>query len=129
MELGNYYFLFSNCIPVKGYTRAIISDLTREKFDFIPISLYKILEKRKRKRIIDIINAQNEGDKLIVTEYFEFLKQKEYIQLCSKQDLKRFPNLSKKWESPYYISSLIIEFSDKINIIEIIKKVEIFGKL
>ncbi|NVO10317.1 MAG: grasp-with-spasm system SPASM domain peptide maturase [Bacteroidales bacterium] len=129
MEQNSYYFLFANCIPVRGYTRAIICDLTRKTIDFIPIQLFNILIESKKNKIKDIVQRYKGDEKEIMSEYFDFLLENEYIYLCDKDTLKKFPPLSKSWQSPNHISSLIIEYSENFCIPEIIRNIEEYGKL
>ena len=73
------YFLFSNCLPVKGANRSIICDLQRAEYDFIPNSLYEILESYQFMSIDEVFQKYSIEYKKTIEEYFEFLEQKEYI--------------------------------------------------
>lgn len=126
MDLDRCYLLFSNCIPVRGYTRAIICDLTRNKIDFIPIELYKILKKKNRK-IRNILAKFNAEEKDIIKEYFYFLLKKEYIYMCDKKMLRHFPPLNDTWENPNLITNLIVEYTSSYDLLEIINKIEELG--
>ena len=85
---NTYFKLFYDCMPVKGYTRSIICDMTRHYFDFIPNSLYFILTRYTDKSLDKIFKDFDKEDHPILIEYLEFLYEKEYIFWCTKEELK-----------------------------------------
>ncbi|MEE9363879.1 MAG: hypothetical protein V3U92_14860 [Cellulophaga sp.] len=82
-------------IPIKGYNRSIIYDLTRKDYHFIPNSVYKNLYSS------NLIEIKEEEAK-------SFLEFEEIIFKASIEDLKLFPELTIKYKTPYHIVSLII---------------------
>src|SRR5436853_3628120 len=100
---STYFRLFYDCIPVKGYTRSIICDVTRHHFDFIPNSLYFILTEYADKSLETIFKDFDKEDHPTLIEYLEYLFDKEYIFWCTKEELKFFPNEQLKFETPAFI--------------------------
>ncbi len=110
-----YFKLYSDCIPVKGHTRSIICDLSRQHFDFIPNSLYFILKKYPNKSLKNIFNSFNSEEQPTLNEYFSFLYEKEYIFWCTKEELKLFPDAELKFETPSFIDNCIVDVDLKSN--------------
>src|SRR3954471_21219990 len=94
-----YFKLFYDCVAVKGYTRSIICDLNRQHFDFIPNSLYFILEEFENKSLKSVFDYFDSEDHSTLIEYFSFLYDKEYIFWCTEEELKRFPIEKQKFEN------------------------------
>lgn len=116
--------LFSNCIPVKGYSGSIICDLQKNHFIFIPNDLYEILEKYSGRLSIAEIKKkyQNQYDE-VIDEYFDFLISNEYIFFTN--DTNFFPKLSTKFIYPFEISNAIIDVGKSTEqIIEIIDSLD-----
>ncbi len=102
--------LFPNCIPIKGVKRSIIYDLQRSTYDFIPNSLYIILNKHNRKSSIDDIKKEyNYEYNEIIDEYFNFLEKKEYIFYSNEPYL--FPKINFEWDFPAHITNAIIDLN------------------
>lgn len=108
--------LYSDCIPIKGYNRSIIYDLTREDFEFIPNSLHELLIKYEGKSRYEIQNNfQNQEELTILEEYFSFLEEKEFIMWIDEHQSLFFPKLNLEWSSPSKITNAIIDIDDKSN--------------
>src|SRR5690606_32119797 len=100
--------LYECCIPVKGVKRAIIYDLQRMKFDYIPLSLADILYEFDGKTISDIIQFYGKNNQDIIIEYFNFLLREEYV-FFTKLDKNYFPKIEIKHEKPFKLSNIIID--------------------
>lgn len=103
---------FADCMPVKGYNRSIIYDLTKRKYEFIPNTLYDILttlEGKNWKEITSLFPVQEDID--ILKEYFRFLEQKEYIVWIDPQQYEWFPKLTLEWDSPSEINNAIVDIN------------------
>lgn len=104
------FYLFSNCINVKGAERGIIYDLQRSDFSYIPNSLNDIFEDFEGKTINEVLNFYGIENKDVIIEYFEFLLEKEHI-FFSNLSKENFPKIKLDWHSPFKISNLIIDVS------------------
>ncbi|MFA8299549.1 MAG: grasp-with-spasm system SPASM domain peptide maturase [Hyphomicrobiales bacterium] len=108
-----YYRLYANCIPVKGYKESIIVDLQRQNStNKIPNSLFEILDKYPDESIEDIKAIYNNEYDETIDEYFNFLLRKEFIFLCEKKELECFPKLDLTWKSPSGIENAIIDICE-----------------
>lgn len=107
----DYFRVFTNCIVTKGYTQSVISDIQREKSDFIPNSLADIIERLNQKESLgSIYKDYGKENKPILDEYLDFLLQEEYGFYCTENEFDMFINLDLRYQNPDRISNLIIEF-------------------
>ena len=102
---NKYYKLFADCLAVKGYSRSLICDITRKKFDFIPNSLFEIISDE----VIDVFNYHNILDpesKEIFNEYIDFLINEEYIfEILNISEKDNYPAIDLKFDYPAKISN------------------------
>jgi SPASM domain peptide maturase of grasp-with-spasm system len=104
--------VFSDCIITKGFKRAIISDLTRRKYNFIPLNLAELLIEcigYTKKRIIKEYGPENENT---ILEYFDFLENNEFVFWCELEEIKHFPKINLEYRSPSIISNMIIDYNE-----------------
>ena len=85
--------LFANCIPVRGAKRSVICDLQRNKFYFIPNSLYDILTIYEGAEVAAIENKLANSDKIILKDYFDFLLKNELIFWCEVSEVDFFSKI------------------------------------
>jgi SPASM domain peptide maturase of grasp-with-spasm system len=106
--MSRYFLCYACCIPVRGHSRAIVCDLQRGGFVFIPNVLVDILE-LSRERTVEEIHAHygHEHDAQI-NEYFDFLAQKDYGFYSDTP--QRFPPLRLDWRNPRRLTNCIIDF-------------------
>jgi SPASM domain peptide maturase of grasp-with-spasm system len=103
------YKFYSNCIPVKGYSRSIIYDLQNETYFLIPNSLYFLI----KDGVIDLnIHDYKDSEKEIIKEYIEYLEQNNLIFKISSNELDLFPKLDLEWNYPSTISNAIIDIKN-----------------
>jgi SPASM domain peptide maturase of grasp-with-spasm system len=111
-----YFILFSNCIPVKGQTRSIISDLFRAKYYFIPNDLFDIISKLKTHSIKEIHNTYGPDNKEIIEDYLLFLEKQDLgFYTSDSNELKQFPEMDLNWDKPSSITNSIIEINKSKN--------------
>lgn len=67
-----FFKLFANCIPVKGYKRSIVYDLQRNDFSFIPNELFELLTEYKHLSITELKELYPD-DVETIDEYYSFL--------------------------------------------------------
>lgn len=108
-----YFKLFSNCIPVKGYTKFIICDLQRNLYVSIPDSLINLFDKNNLLDIDKIKNQLDEEGKVIFDEYLELLNKQEFIFNCTISESKRFPLLNMEWDFSSQATNLILDITKK----------------
>lgn len=109
--MSKVFKLFSNCIPVSGYSRSVICDIQRNSFEFIPNGLFQLLEKYEGNSLENIKKDFSVDEQGIINDYFNFLIENEYLFYCDQSELDYFPPVDKTWHSPFIISSAIIDIS------------------
>lgn len=122
------FLLYSNCIPVKGYSRSIICDLQYNKYILIPNSLFEILHEFNGKSINDVLsNFEDEDEKAIILEYFDFLYGDNFIFFTNHTE--SFPKMGLDWKEPISINNAIIDisFNNNSEIISYLKKMDKLG--
>jgi SPASM domain peptide maturase of grasp-with-spasm system len=117
---------FSNCIPVKGYSRSAIYDLQRVKLDPIPNALQEILAEQQFCTKEEVLANYTKEDQPTILEYLDFLDEKEYIFYCNPADIPSFPELQKKWDFPAIISNAVIEDAALLNL-DIVQQLSALG--
>lgn len=101
--------LYACCIPVKGFTNYIICDLQRAEFINIPEVLFEILTVHKNKRVSEIKRNYAKENHRFIDEYFEYLENNECGFWCDIDEVKKFPDLNLKFESPELINNAILD--------------------
>lgn len=123
-SLDFYYPLFSSCFQHVGFSRTLLVDTNRKRVHYIPNSLSEILNLSKKKTLNEILIHFSREEQEIIWEYIEFLVQNEFVTPMTKEDLKRFPPMSLKWDYPTLCSNAIIDVvnEDAFSIFDSIKK-------
>ncbi len=110
---NSYFSLFENCKIVKGITRSMICDLQREKYFFIPNSLYDLINEYNGKKKEDILKIHGRENCETINEYFDFLHENEFIFWISRRkDLNMFTPLNLAFDLPSIVSNAIFQISN-----------------
>lgn len=72
MNLDIPFKLFACCFPVSGKERALICDVQRNLFEFIPLALFEILEVLEGKTLNEVKLFFNHLHDDLIEEYFYF---------------------------------------------------------
>ncbi len=100
--------IYANCVPVKGFNRSIIYDLTRRTFKIIPNFLYEILTQDEGKSKAEIL-LKYPDDTFVLNEYFELLEQEEFAFWIDDTLSPQFPNINFTWHHPSKVINATIE--------------------
>ncbi len=100
----------ADCIPVKGYKRSCIYDLTRKKFYYIPNSLAEIMQVYNKLPISKIYSDFENNP--VLDEYFKFLLEKEIVYLADEWEIDHFLQLNLEWQHPSKLSTALIEVDE-----------------
>jgi len=77
--MSNHFHLFSCCIPVRGYKKAVICDLQRNIIQPIPLPLYEILTQGDLGETVEDITAKyGLKEKNLIEEYLTFLYHNQF---------------------------------------------------
>lgn len=112
--MNPYFHLFSCCIPVKGYKKAVICDLQRNIIQPIPIPLYEILTEEgdsEIRTLEDIASKYGERDKQLIEEYITFLYHNQF-GYTSKEPIKPLHIDFDGFEKDEGISNAIVDFDN-----------------
>jgi SPASM domain peptide maturase of grasp-with-spasm system len=113
--MNPYFHLFSCCIPVKGYKKAVICDLQRNIIQPIPIPLYEILTEEgdsEIRTLEDIASKYGERDKQLIEEYITFLYHNQF-GYTSKEPIKLLHIDFDGFEKDEGISNAIVDFDNQ----------------
>lgn len=111
MELNKPFKIFSNCIPVRGANRSTICDLQRNDVKLIPNDLVDILLNHEGRTINEIKKSYKNKYDDIISEYFEFLLENEFIFFTDDPEL--FTKLDLSWKSDSLINNAILDRNSK----------------
>ncbi len=100
------YKLYADIVPVKGYSRSILFDVTKNKYWYIPGALYEILTKEI---VFEDLNALYPDDPGILKEYKNFLQKNDLIFEIAPDEINAFPPIDMKWHTPSVITNMIID--------------------
>lgn len=100
------YKLYADIIPVKGYSRSILFDTTKNRYWYIPNELYGILTKE-----IDFEKLQEAypQDLKTLKEYKKFLQKNDLIFEILYDEIQAFPPINMNWHTPVRITNMIID--------------------
>ena len=94
------------CIPINGFNRSVIYDLTRKDYYFIPNDLF------------DVVNSDN----IIYIdnpEYKDFLLLNEIIfEIDNDEEVFLFPPFQDNFETPYDIICLLIDVDSNLSFLK-----------
>jgi len=111
--------VFNQCVPIKGANRAIIYDLNRNDFDFIPNEMVDFINMSKNLTKKDVIALFGKENEKLTNEYIEFLEKKEYCYWIDENEIDFFPEIGFDFDYPSIISNSIIEVDlDNLNLLK-----------
>lgn len=127
LNSSSYFILFSSSILVKGVCQTAIIDLQRKQLNFIPNSLFQIIQECKTFTIKEVYKKYSTDTKTL-DEYFKWLLNKEVGFFGTKTDIDSFPKMPRKWDFPSLISNAILDW-DKDSNYNILDSVEQLDEL
>ncbi|GEN76762.1 grasp-with-spasm system SPASM domain peptide maturase [Chryseobacterium hagamense] len=110
MSSDTIYKLYADIIPVKGYSRSILFDMTKNRYWYIPNELYGILVKE-----IDFQNLSERypQDRKTLKEYKKFLQDNDLIFEILHDEIHAFPSIQMDWHKPGSITNMIIDIGSE----------------
>ncbi|HMJ48547.1 MAG TPA: grasp-with-spasm system SPASM domain peptide maturase [Ferruginibacter sp.] len=114
--------IFSTVKVVIGFKRAILQDLSTNKYYLIPNSLAKFIIRNNNDITNAILSRYHDGDKKIVEEYFSWLLKNNFAVFLNAEHRKeKFIPMDCSWEEPHFITNSIVDIK-KISL-PILKKI------
>ena len=105
--------IFSNCIPVKGFSRSLICDLQRKKYYFIPNDFFIQLQEYDDKISKNLSVIKDNEKPYFEQEYIDFLIENDLAYFVESNDIQHFPKLNLDWAFPSKITNSIISINHK----------------
>lgn len=101
--MSNLFLRNQLCIPIKGYNRAIIYDIGRKDYFFIPKEYFAILDTN------DFIKFDKIKDDEEREQFKSFLIDEEIVfEVYDINQKKRFKTLERKFETPNLLSNVVV---------------------
>ncbi|MDD4921052.1 MAG: grasp-with-spasm system SPASM domain peptide maturase [Bacteroidales bacterium] len=113
--MNGFFHLFSCCIPVKGFKKAVICDLQRNIIQPIPLSLYNILVGNGSADVAsieEIAHKYGEKDKQLIQEYITFLYHNQFGYTTEKP-LSAIRIDLENYKESRCITNAIVDFDQK----------------
>ncbi len=107
MSYNKPFRLFTCCFPIAGAERALVCDIQRKTYQFLPSALYEILTEHDGKTVNEVKAIYNNEYDEIIDEYFTELEKEEYIFFTDTPQY--FPKMDLRWEEPFKITNAIID--------------------
>lgn len=113
-DLSSYFYIYPSFKLTKGCTKSILLDTQTAVLSEMPNELYEILiSSNKKFKILDIIEKYGIENRAILTEYFQWLIEKDAIFLSvDKSDFENFKEINETWDSPFEITNGIIDINE-----------------
>lgn len=114
----NTYKLYSDIVPVKGYSRSILFDLTKQNYFYIPNELYEIIQHE-----IDFLKlaVKFPNDSKNLNEYEKFLRNNDLIFPLNLEKMESFPKINLCWQNSNKITNMIFDIEENTSIANLIK--------
>lgn len=120
------YKLYADIIPVKGYSRSLLLDITKNRYWYIPNVLYDVM----RSEIdFESLHVLYPDDKEITKVYKKFLLKNDLIFQVSDDEKDAFPPINMRWHNPGRITNMIIDIDAETSLDSIENIYAEIGKL
>lgn len=120
------YKLYADIIPVKGYSRCLLLDITKKRYWYIPTVLYEVVSSE-----IDFesLQALYPDEKEVTRAYKKFLLKNDLIFQISGDEKDAFPPINMRWHNPGRITNMIIDIDSETSLDSIENIYAEIGKL
>lgn len=111
MKNNNFFKLYPNVIPVKGYNRSMLLDLYFGRFFFIPNSMVDLLKELEisDKKLSEFLSQFNDENKETIFEYLEFIISHNLGLKCDETLKESLKPIKLDFQLPYLIENVIFE--------------------
>lgn len=112
MKESNFHLVLnSSAFLTKGATRSII--IYQNNYEFIPNDLYDVIFEYNKFKLVDIYEKIEKENHQILSEYFEYLLNKNYILLV--ENTYSYPDINLHWDANFEITNSIIDFNSNLD--------------
>ncbi|MNJ95290.1 hypothetical protein D3C87_130000 [compost metagenome] len=109
LTLEKCFKLFTNCILVKGVSRACIYDLQRKNIYTVPLSIADIFNEDGFCNPAQFLALLDKESKEAFLDYKSFLINHELVFECEEYETTLFPNLNEEFLFPSKISNAVLD--------------------
>lgn len=104
----NYFVLYACCIPVKGTGRAVIYDLQRHGYEYIPLMVYDLIQECRKVPLSVLEKRYPPSEWAGALSFINYLSEADYGFITDSPD--EFPELSMQWHFPGPLINSILEY-------------------
>lgn len=109
-----FFYVYADCVPVKGYSRSTLNDLSKKQIHFIPNSYYPLFGAFKKHTIREICSFfETEADQDNFSAFLDFLLANNLGTFVD--DVSLFPDIEMDWHHPSFITNAIIDCNDQLH--------------
>lgn len=108
------YLKVTTCKFVKGFSRGIVYDLNREKFNYIPLELVDFIKFINGKTHLEVL-SYSKLSKEIINEYLQFIVDNEYAFLIPEPLFSSFPTLNSNFDLPGSLDTVVLLLDNFVN--------------
>lgn len=110
---NHYFYLHKWCILTKGHVRSTITDFSRERIKLIPNDLYDLIIKYNGNKVSKLLtDASNDEDRTVISEYFNFLYNEEFIVLLENEEKEFNIEINMEFDFPQIVNNGIIDYDN-----------------
>jgi SPASM domain peptide maturase of grasp-with-spasm system len=110
---NDFFYLFADCYPVKGYTRSMVCDVSRKKGYFIENIYYDLLTELGKHPIGEVLDMlASEEDHVEFNKFLNYLLDNDIGTIVD--DLSVFPPINIEWDHPSIITNSIIDLRNDL---------------
>lgn len=104
----NYFVLYACCIPVKGAGRAVIYDLQRHGYEYIPLMVYDLVQECRQAPLSVVEKKYPPSEWEGALSFINYLAEADYGFITDSPE--EFPDLSLQWHFPGPLINSIVEY-------------------
>lgn len=119
---NSFFLLYSDCIPVKGWSKSSIYDLQMGKEYSLQLALHGLIKQAKENTIDNLLKLHNKKYRKPILKHFDTLVKEELGFYTD--DPSQFPDLPLDWDHPGTITNAILDFTGNYELNKIVKLIE-----
>lgn len=108
MKDQHYFMLYACCIPVKGATRAVIYDLQRHGYEYIPLMVYELIQECRQAPLAILEKKYKPAEWAGALSFIHYLTEADYGFITDSPE--EFPDMSLQWHFPGPLINCVLEY-------------------
>ncbi|WP_394747353.1 grasp-with-spasm system SPASM domain peptide maturase [Spongiimicrobium salis] len=107
---NSYLFVFTDIFFVKGYTRTMICDITKNTWEFVDNDYFELSQLFRKFKIGELLEHHVDHDSHeAFFDFVQFLIKNDYATYVD--DIQNFPKIELRWISPTPIQNAIVDLN------------------